>query len=189
MKRIAIILGHPDASHERFCYALAEAYKQGAQQGGHECRLIEVGRLNFSLLRCRSEWEADAEADIQEAQETLSWAEHWVIIYPLWLGDMPALLKAFLEQVLRPGFALQYENGWPKSLLKGKSAHLIVTTGMPALAYHWFYGAHSLKSLKRNVLQLCGIQSVRSTVIGSIEAKTQQRSDWLQKIGKIASHQ
>jgi hypothetical protein len=60
---------------------------------------------------------------------------------------------------------------------------------MPALAYRWFYGAHSLKSLKRNVLQLCGIQSVRSTVIGSIEAKTQQRSDWLQKIGKIASHQ
>ena len=46
--------------------------------------------------------------DVKEGQEAIVWADHIVFLYPLWLGDMPALLKAFLEQALRPGVALQY---------------------------------------------------------------------------------
>ena len=42
---------------------------------------------------------------MQKAQRAIASAEHIVIFFPLWLGTMPALLKAFLEQVLRPGFA------------------------------------------------------------------------------------
>lgn len=50
---------------------------------------------------------------------------------PLWLGDVPALLKAFLEQIARPRFALA-QGTMPKPLVKGRSARLIVTMGMPA---------------------------------------------------------
>jgi putative NADPH-quinone reductase len=56
-----------------------------------------------------------------------------VVIYPLWPGSMPAVLKGFFEQVFRPGFAIAREHArpWP-GLLTGKSARIIVTMGMPA---------------------------------------------------------
>lgn len=77
---------------------------------------------------------------------------------------MPALLKAFLEQVLRPDFEFGKgaQTRLPARLLKGKSARVVVTLGMPALVYRWYFGAHSLKSLQRNVLGLCGIRPVRT---------------------------
>jgi putative NADPH-quinone reductase len=49
---------------------------------------------------------------------------------------MPVLLKAFLEQVMRPGVALECrKHGFPRGLLAGHSARLVVTMGMPALIY------------------------------------------------------
>jgi len=118
-------------------------------------------------------------------QDIVAWADHLVIIYPLWLGSMPALLKGFLEQLLRPGFAFEYQKsgGMAKKLLKGKSARIVVTMGMPAFVYRWIFFAHSLKSLKRNTLWFCGIGPVKSTIIGSIDGLTdRQRADWLDEM-------
>lgn len=188
MRRILIIQGHPDASQPHYGHALAQAYAEAAQQSGHEVRSLEVATLNFPLLRRREEWDGPAVADIVSAQKQALWADHWVIIYPLWMGDMPALLKAFFEQLLRPGFALNYENGWPHPMLKGKSAHVIVTMGMPGLAYRWFYGAHTLKSLKRSILHLCGVRPVKTTVIGMVEKSSAHRQHWLAKIRRAATY-
>src|SRR3546814_3372437 len=77
-----------------------------------------------------------------------------VILYPLWLGDVPALLKGFLEQILRPDFAIdEGSTGMSAKLLTGRSARIIVTMGMPAPIYRLFFRAHSLKSLDRNLLR------------------------------------
>ncbi len=106
-KRIVIIQGHPDTSPERFCRALASAYERGAREAAHEVRRIDIGSIKFDLLRSRAEWQsAVPSTDILLAQDDVRWAEHLVILYPLWLGTMPALLKGFLEQLMRPGFAV-----------------------------------------------------------------------------------
>lgn len=42
---------------------------------------------------------------LQRCQESLLWAEHLIIVYPVWWGTMPALLKGWLDRVLLPGFA------------------------------------------------------------------------------------
>ena len=108
-KRITIIQGHPDAQARHFCHALADEYAKGAEDGGHEVRRIEVARLDFPLLRTKEEFEQGVPPDsINQAQEAIGWADHLVILYPLWLGTMPALLNAFFEQVFRPGFAFEY---------------------------------------------------------------------------------
>ena len=60
---------------------------------------------------------------------------------------MPALLKGFLEQVARPNFAFAYvDGGFPKKLLKGKSARVVVSMGMPAPFYSLVYRAHSRRA-------------------------------------------
>ena len=184
-KRFLIIQGHPDSASRHFCHALADEYAKGAQDANHEARRIEVAQLDFTLLRTKEEFEKGEPAPaIRQAQEAIRWADHVVILYPLWLGSMPALLKAFLEQVLRPGFAFEYQRGgMPKQLLKGTSARIVITMGMPSLIYRWIYFAHSLRSLKRNILASCGIAPVRSTLIGNIEGmKDEQRMAWLDEI-------
>ena len=185
-KRIAIIQGHPDSTVRHFCHALADEYAKGAEDGVHEVKRIEVAQLDFPLLRTKEDFERGAPPDsIKKAQDSIKWANHLVIIYPLWLGFMPALLKAFFEQVLRPGFAFEYSKsgGMAKKLLAGKSARIVVTMGMSAFVYRWIIFACSLKSLRRNTLWFCDIGPVRSTIIGSIDGLTErQRDDWLDEM-------
>ena len=96
-RRIAIIQGHPDSAEPHFCHALAQAYAQGAQAGGHETRTVDVAALDFPLLRSQRDWQhGDLPASLGEAQQAIGWAEHIVLVFPLWLGDMPALLKGCL---------------------------------------------------------------------------------------------
>ena len=126
---------------------------------------------------------------VEAAQRDIAWAEHLAIFFPLWLGDMPALLKGFFEQVLRPGFAIGKPGraGVPKKLLKGRSARIVVTMGMPALFYSVYYRAHSVKSLKRNMLEFCGVAPVRTTLIGMVERGREAREDWLLRLAVLGN--
>ncbi len=177
MARILIIQGHPDRAGGHLCHALADAYEEGARAAGHRVECVEIARLGFPLLRTKAEFEAGAAvADIVAAQDAIRAAEHLVIVYPLWLGSSPALLNGFLEQVLRPGFAVEpSQRGSHKKLLKGRSARIVVTMGMPALFYRWFYGAHTLRNLKRGIFGLCGIGPCRHCLIGMVEGMSETR--------------
>lgn len=182
-KRILIIQGHPDSSAKHFLHALADAYAEGARQQGHEVRRIDVARLDFPIVRSQHDWQhGEPPAAIHESQAAIARAEHLLILYPLWLGSMPALLKAFLEQTLRPGFAIDTTRGGWKKLLKGRSARVVVTMGMPALVYRFAFGAHSLKSLERNILSFVGIGPVRESIIGLVEGSARRRERWLARM-------
>jgi putative NADPH-quinone reductase len=185
-KRILLVQGHPDASHARYCHALAQAYADGAGEAGHELRSLDIGRLDFPLLRSKADWdEGDVPAALRVAQTDIHWAEHLVFVFPLWLGGMPALLKGFLEQVARPGFAISHfrEGQLPKKLLSGRSARVVVTMGMPALVYRWYFRAHSLKALERNILGFVGIAPIRETLVGSVEGlSAAQHQTWVRKL-------
>lgn len=178
-RRIAIIQGHPDPEGGRLCHALAGAYAKAAEAAGHQVRRIDVAQLGIPFLRSQREFETgETPLDLQTAQAAIGWAEHVVIVFPLWLGTMPALLKAFLEQVLRPGFAFAYRpRGRIETLLGGRSARIVVTMGMPAWIYRWFYLAHGVRCLERNILRFVGMAPVRKTLfgtVGGVSAATRQ---------------
>jgi putative NADPH-quinone reductase len=180
---ILIIDGHPDPAAHRFIHALVDAYRQGAEEANHEVRIVRLADLTFPLLRSQNDYEQGEPVEaVRQCQHLMDWATHVVILYPLWLGSMPALLKALLEQVLRPGFAFSTLKlgRWPVKFLAGKSARIVVTMGMPALIYRWYFRAHSLRSLQRNILKFVGFRRVRSTVIGSVASMSSaDRKDWL----------
>ena len=189
-KRILIIQGHPDASEPHLCHALASSYSTGAESAGHTVRHINIAKLDFPLLRSQQAWQKGSIPDsLKPAQEDIAWAEHIVFFFPLWLGDMPALLKGFLEQVARPGFAFTYEKGgspWGKKALTGRSARVVVTMGMPALVYRWYFRAHSVKSLERNILGFVGIAPVNETLIGLTgDMKAADAAKWLNKLRRL----
>ena len=100
---------------------------------------------------------------------------------------MPALLKAFLEQVLRPGIAFAYPEpgkaGLGKTLLDGRSARVVVTMGMPALFYRLWYRGHGIAVMRRNILNLVGISPVRETLLGRVEGvREATRLRWIARM-------
>ena len=167
LKRITILQGHPDPRGQHFGHALADAYATGARVAGHEIKSIEVAKLDFPLLRSSEEfYQGPTPEGILPAQAAIRWADHLVLFYPLWHGHFPALFHAFLEQTFRPDFAVESRKGqMPKKLFMGKTACIVVTMGSSAVFYRWYYGAHSLKSLKRNILGFAGISPIRTTLI------------------------
>ena len=143
-EKVLIIDGHSYRKKGRLCHALVDSYLKGCEAGGHAVRCIKVSQINFPLLRTKEEFEScQVPDDIEQAQEAFRWCSHILIVYPLWLGTMPSLLKGFFEQVFRPGFAFdQHSKGWPQGNLTGRSARIVVTMGMPGWVCRWiFWGA------------------------------------------------
>ena len=149
-------------------------------------RRIEVAKLAFPLLRTQADFEAGAlPSSLTQAQEDMRWAEHWVFLFPLWHGTMPALLKGFLEQILRPGFAMEYKKtSFPKRLLAGRSARIVVTMGMPVWIYRWYFGAYGLRSFERSMLGFAGIKPIRESLYGLSFADAKRRARWIEQMRK-----
>jgi len=187
-RRILIIQGHPDAGTRHLGHALADAYAAGAEAAGHAVRRITVAELDFPLVRSQVAWErGEVPTAIRAAQEAVRWADHLVILYPLWLGTLPALLKGFFEQLFRPDFAFgeAADGDRPGRHLKGRSARIVVTMGMPAFLYRWYFRAHSLRSFERNVLRFCGIGPVRETLFGVVDAGGGRQARWLRAMARL----
>lgn len=172
-KSICIINGHPDGAPERFAAALCEAYTGGAVAGGHDVSHIEIAGLPIDVLSSEAEFATAPAAEIIAAQEAILAADHIALVYPLWLGTIPARLKAFLEQVARAGFLLDTggdSHKWPVRRMRGRSVRIIVTMGMPGFAYRLLFGAHSLKGLEAGIFRMSGFSPVRHTILGGVGA-------------------
>jgi len=181
-QRIVILDGHPDPAGGHFCNALADAYAEGAREAGRSVETIRLATLDIPLLRTKDEFEQRGVPEgLVAAAVAIRNSDHIVMVFPLWLGTMPALVKAFFEQVFRPGTGFAYhEGGFPTKLLAGHSARLVVTMGMPAPLYRWFFGAHGVKGMERNILDFVGIKPVHESFYGNVEgASAEKRAAWL----------
>lgn len=182
---ILILQGHPDPHGGHLCHALADAYAAGAEAAGHEVLRLSVADLDIPLLRSQEDFlHAPPPDGLAAAREALMRARHLVLVFPLWLGGVPAVLKGVLEQLLRPGYAFDYvADGGTRMLLKGRSARVVVTMGMPGLVFRlWFLGA-GLSAVTRNILGFVGFSPVRSTVLGAVEAVSPaRRQKWLARM-------
>ncbi len=188
-KRVLIIQGHPDS--QSYNHAIHAAYKKGALAAGAEVKEIYVGDLEFNLnLKHGYRARTELEPCLLDAQEKIRWAEHIVLIYPVWWGAVPAILKGFFDRTLLPGFAFKKREGslfWDM-LLKGRSARIISTLDQPAWFYRLVNGAPTDKAVKRMTLQFCGISPVRITNIGPIRlSKDEYRAKWLKRIETLGS--
>ncbi len=186
-KRILLLQGHPDASQPHLCHALASSYSKGAEEAGHIVRHVNVAELDFPILRSQKDFETGlAPAGLKSVQDDLLWAEHFVIFFPLWAGDMPALLKGFFEQLMRPSFSGEHISFFDKKVLSGRTARVVVTMGMPAIIYRWYFRAHSIKSLERNLLGIVGIAPVHETLIGLTgNMKPVDAGKWFAKLKRL----
>lgn len=170
-KKILVFLGQEDK--ETLCGMLADAYEAGAKAGGHEVRRVNIGDLKFDpLLHHGYKVIQELEPDLKKVQEDIKWAEHIVILYPIWWSMMPAILKGFFDRVWLPGFAYHFHPhlGWDK-LLKGRSGHVIITMDSWPILSRIMFG-DSTNEIGRAILGFSGIHPVRIEKVGPIKHAT-----------------
>jgi NAD(P)H dehydrogenase (quinone) len=184
MCKIMIVVGHPQTN--TFCRALGEAYRRGAAAAGHAATLFALSEMKFDpILRDGFRKEQPFEPDLQAAYDALAACDHLVLIFPLWCGDMPALLKGFIERLLQPDLIHRQDtdNAMNWSIFKNKSARVVITMGMPVSIYRFWYGSYALKLITRNILKFIGITPVRHTLFGMIgTSKPATRERWIAEV-------
>ena len=191
MKKILVINGNPDK--DSMCAKFAESYKNGAESSGADCKLVNLIDLQFDLIlhfgyRKRTE----LEPDLVQVQKDILEANHLVFVYPTWWSTYPALLKGFIDRVFLPKFAFKYrENSllWDK-LLTGKSARLIVTMDTPKWYYWLVYKSPGHNSLKKGILEFCGIKPVKISAFGPVKTSDEsKRQQWMKKVEALGQKQ
>jgi len=189
MKKVLIILAHPDGSS--YNGALAEAYARGALQAGHEVKLIKLGELSFDPILHKGYKEIQVlEPDLKRVQEEIKWSRHLVLVFPTWWGSFPALLKGFIDRVVLPGFAFKYHKNdplWDK-LLKGRSGRIITTMGGPSWFYTLFWFSPGVNAVKKAFLGFCGVDPVRVTKIDQMTGASEKKLKmWLKRVEEMGS--
>lgn len=182
-----ILLGHPDRNS--FCAALADVCISRATAAGHEVRVLRLGELSFDPVLHHGYGQVQPlEPDLLRAQSDILWADHLVLVFPVWWGGIPALMKGFIDRVFLPGFAFKFHKGkaFPEALLNGRTADLLVTLDTPPWYYRWLYRMPALHQMRKTTLQFCGIRPLKTLMFGSVSGSTPpQRAGWLQQAGTL----
>jgi len=190
-KKILIVLAHPQV--KSYCGALAQAYADGAREAGAEVRQVNLAELRFNPVGSGSlDKPLELEPELRQAQDDIRWAEHLVFVYPILWGTLPALLKGFIERVFAPGFAVNFHKDSPlwDKLLTGRSARLIVTLNTPPLLYRLLFRRAGHITMKRSILQFCGVSPVKITDVGPMRNSTDaRRAQWVRQARALGTRQ
>ncbi|ROS05094.1 putative NADPH-quinone reductase [Sinobacterium caligoides] len=185
-RRVVVLSANPKQGS--FTAQLAAVYAQMASRG-HEVRQFDLSTMVFdSNLSGGYEVDKALEAPLVDFQQALQWCDHLVIFTPIWWGALPAKLKGLIDRVLLPGFAFQYEAGksFPRPLLRGRTARLVMTMDTPPWYYYLVQGAPAIYQLKVTTLKFVGFASVRSKLVGPvIHSSAEKRERWLKAVAKL----
>jgi len=191
-KKIFILLGHPYKAG--VCGSLADAYEQAARQAGHAVQRMNVGDMQFDpILHQGYRAIQQYEPDLITFQENMKWADHLVIVHPVWWLGMPALLKGLFDRAWMPGSAFRYiktKDGkntifWHR-LFRGKTARLIVTSGSAPWLERLFPGSVN-SQLKWGILWFAGFKT-RTIWFGPAEHVPEERQNrWIEKVKALGA--
>ncbi|WP_427978653.1 NAD(P)H-dependent oxidoreductase [Agarivorans sp.] len=189
MKKVLVINANPKTNS--LTKSLSQQYVETAQKT-HEVVLVHIGELDFDLnLQQGYESIQPLEADLIQLQQHIKWAEHIVIMSPVWWGSVPAKFKGAIDRVMLPGFAFKYSAGKsiPEKLLAGKTSEIIVNMDTPIFWYKIFQGNVIYKHLKYTILDFTGIKNKKTSYFGPvISAKQKDIEKWHNKVSKLASN-
>jgi len=191
--RISVILAHPTPGS--FNHAIAEAAIGALNGNGHEVNFHDLYAEKFDPILPSSETARAAELDATLATHCteIAAADGIVIVHPNWWGQPPAILKGWVDRVLRPGVAYEFVEGdsgegVPVGLLRAQTAVVFNTSNTPTARELSAFG-DPLETLWRNcIFGLCGVARVERKTLGVIVTSTPAlREDWLEQVRELVS--
>jgi NAD(P)H dehydrogenase (quinone) len=189
---ILIVLAHPDPAS--FNHALAHSVSQALLAAGHEVSLRDLYAERFDPVLPAGEVVSECElsAEIAAWCAEVAKAEGIVIVHPNWWGQPPAILKGWIDRVIRPGVAYRFVEGdagegVPVGLLKAKKALVLNTANTAVERELAVFGDPLARIWTDCVFGLCGVDDVRRRTFGVVVTSTQEdRAAWLDEAALLA---
>jgi NAD(P)H dehydrogenase (quinone) len=190
--KISILLAHPDK--KSFNYAVAGAAVEAVKANGHEAVFHDLYREKFPPVIPAREIPRDVTLPpiISRHCAEIAEADGIIIVHPNWWGQPPAILKGWVDRVLRPGVAYTFaegDNGDGKliGLLKARAVLVFNTSNTPMARETALYG-NPLETLwKNNMFISCGVKDYYRRNFGVIITSTlKQRREWLEEVRNTA---
>jgi putative NADPH-quinone reductase len=189
--RISVILAHPRPGS--FNHAIAETAVQALQRNGHQVAFHDLYPESFDPILRFAEIAKDAPLGdaIENHCRELAMAEGIIIIHPNWWGMPPAILKGWVDRVIRPGVAYEFlegdgGEGVPRGLLRARRAIVFNTSNtLPAREQNAF--GDPLQTIWKNcIFGLCGVTDFyRKTYCMVVTSTPGQRAAWLDDVRAI----
>ena len=189
--KISIILAHPRAGS--FNHAIAGRARTVLKEAGHTVNLHDLYAEGFDPVLPDTEIAADGEfpAPIEANCREIAEADGIVVVHPNWWGQPPAILKGWVDRVLRAGVAYRFgENdggeGVPVGLLKAETALVFNTTNTERDRELEVFG-DPLETLWKNcILRYCGVRRVERRSYGVVVTSTaERRCLWLDDVARL----
>jgi putative NADPH-quinone reductase len=190
-KCISVILAHPDGNS--FNHAIAHAVVDEFQSNGHAVFFHDLYGEKFAPILAAAEISKDSilPPEIQAHCDEISEADGIVIIHPNWWGQPPAILKGWVDRVIRPGVAYEFIEedsgaGIPNGLLKAKFALVINTSNTPTEREKSFFGDPLVGLWKKCIFELCGVTTFYRKMFNVVVVSSKkEREDWLSESREI----
>ncbi|MCX6030577.1 MAG: NAD(P)H-dependent oxidoreductase [Chloroflexi bacterium] len=191
--QISIILAHPTPGS--FNHALAQTAAQTLAANRHTVCFHDLYAERFDPILPGAEIPRDAALKPAIAQHCaeITAADGIVIVHPNWWGQPPAILKGWIDRVLRPGLAYEFlegdgGEGVPVGLLRAETAVVFNTSNTAEARERSVFG-DPLETLWKNcIFDLCGVQRFYRRMFGVVVTSTPaQRAAWLQQAQEIVS--
>ena len=188
---VSVILAHPD--HHSFNHSIAWIAASQLQKNGHDVNFHDLYAEKFNPLLLSQEipTEASLPTQIKEHCDEIRSADGIIIIHPNWWGQPPAILKGWVDRVIRPGVAYRFLDGdngegIPVGLLKAKAAVVFNTANTPSKREHEVFGDPLQLIWENCIFDLCGVSTFYRemfTVVVTSTHETRQR--WLRRVEEI----
>jgi putative NADPH-quinone reductase len=188
---VSVILAHPDSGS--FNHAIASVCVDVLQSNGHKVNFHDLYAERFDCVLPFGEFAKDVTLppDIEKHCSEISTASGIVIIHPNWWGQPPAILKGWVDRVIRPGVAYEFiegdkGEGVPRGLLKAKSATVFNTSNTNAEREQSVFGDPLELIWKDCIFDLCGVSDFYRRTFGVVvTSAVAERKAWLAEISCI----
>jgi NAD(P)H dehydrogenase (quinone) len=186
--QITVIVAHPDRLS--FNHAIAQTAVDHLKRNGHNVVFHDLYSEKFDPILLADEIfeEAHLPQAIKLHCKEISQAQGIVIVHPNWWGQPPAILKGWVDRVLRPGVAYRFVEGdtgegVPIGLLRAETVIVLNTSNTKTERELQVFGDPLETIWKNCIFSLCGVKNIyRETFSVAITSTIEQRQEWLQKI-------
>ena len=193
MMHISIILAHPRA--QSLNHAIAGSAAEQRRANGHTALLHDLYAEGFLPLIGADEAETWRSGDplVEQHCAEIARADGIIIVHPNWWGQPPAILKGWVDRVLRPGVAYDWGpndrgEGIPRGLLRARAALVFNTANTPWPREQAVFG-NPLDLLWRDcIFGLCGVQTYARKVFSVVATSApDERAAWLEDVRQIVT--
>lgn len=186
--RISVILAHPDKNS--FNHAIAATAVETLNQNRHEVCFHSLYEEKFDPILPPGEILKDTllPREIEKHCAEISEADGIIVIHPNWWGQPPAILKGWIDRVIRPGVAYEFTEGdrgegVPNGLLKAKAALVFNTSNTETEREKNIFGDPLETIWKNCIFRLCGVKNFYRKMFGIIVVSSEeQRKEWLKEV-------